>query len=188
MRNQAVFSVAAALAMVSMATNAHAFIEWDLQPSGTGAFDWTMEQSIDYSLASDTSVNGGASIAFDGTDSSVNGHCLELETQPKVTVNPDTRIWVLDHGTYRSVNDDFGGTLQSKARLWLAMTTSGGNLDWVAQIAAFNAAHNSDNFYFKITRRDITESACTTGQTTIPWAKIKGTTGSYTVTLSPNAT
>jgi hypothetical protein len=114
------------------------------------------------------------------------GMCLEYQTFPAGTANPDTRIFVNDHGTQRSVNDDFGGTLQSKARFWFNPSPS--SLDWVTSIMPFNSAHNSDNFNFQRSRIDISEAACTTGQTTIAWAKFVGGGSSYTVVLSPNHT
>jgi hypothetical protein len=97
---------------------------------------------------------------------------------------------VFDGTNWRSVNDDFGGTLQSKARFWIA-TAGGVSLDFLIRVEAFNATYNSMDFFLNFTRRDLTESACTTGQTTIPWAKMKtsaGTNNWGTVTLSPNAT
>ena len=114
------------------------------------------------------------------------GMCLEYQTFPGGTANPDTRIFVNDNGTFRSVNDDFGGTLQSKARFWF--NPSPKSLDWVTTIQAFSTANNFDNFNFQESRIDISEAACTTGQTTIPWAKFVGGGSSYTVVLSPNHT
>jgi hypothetical protein len=185
-----------ALSMVSLATitlfvgNADAHTWFTLKPPGAGNFDWYNQTEPNFAVASDgIGASGGKYIQINGQNTSTAGHCYELETTPRTTSNPDTRIWVFDGTNWRSVNDDFGGTLQSKARIWIA-TGGGVALDFLVRVEAFSAAYNSMDFYFKYTRRDITEAACTTGQTTIPWAKMKTSSGTNnwgTVTLSPNA-
>jgi hypothetical protein len=93
-----------------------------------------------------------------------------------------------DASNWYSLNDDFGGTLQSKARIWLAFPV-GIDGSFFAKVAPFDPTEDLEDFELIVTRRDLTESQCTTGQTTIPWAKFKGTSGpsTYTLTLSPNA-
>ena len=111
-----------------------------------------------------------------------------------VTANPDTRIWVRDDAyNWYSLNDDSGGTLQSKARIWLAFPV-GVDGSFFAKVAPYRSFPEPgygdyEDFELIVTRRDLTESQCTTGQTTIPWAKFQGTSGpsTYTLTLSSNA-
>lgn len=177
--------ICASLASLALSSPAWAVIEWDLGAGVGGNFDW-MYQSSPLHLNEDFSTSnslGGHLFQLQGIMSTPSPHCIELET----TGNSDTRIFVNDHSTQRSVNDDFGGTLQSKARIWLSQSP-GGTLDWVGYVGAYSSSHNSEVFQLKFTRRDISEAACTTGQSTIPWAKIVGNTASYTVTLSSNAT
>jgi hypothetical protein len=174
--------VAASLATVP----ARAAITWDLQPAGTGEWDWNLG-GFNLSFPLTDPVTGLNFYEWAGISwNPAAAHCLEITTTPGYnTPNPDTRIWIYDHGTYRSINDDFGGTYQSKARLWIGRT--GSSLEWYIHIQAYSAYHNSEDFHFSITRRDLTQAACTTGQTTIPWASIVGANSEYTVTLSPNA-
>jgi hypothetical protein len=123
-----------------------------------------------------------AYLLFQGTAASVQGHCLELTTGPGATTpNPDTRIFVVDHDVLRSVNDDYGGTLQSKARLWIGHT-AGPSLPWIIHLEAYSDQQNQQDFKFQIERVEVDEPGCTTGQT-LPWAAVKGTGSSYTVTL-----
>lgn len=176
--------------MTLFVTTANANQWFTLKPPGTGNFDWTNETEHDFAVTSDgIGASGGKFTQINGQDTSTAGHCYELQSAPRNTSNPDTRIWVFDGSIWRSVNDDFGGTLQSKARFWIA-TGGGVGLDFLIRVEAFSSAWNSMDFYLNFTRRDLTESACTTGQTTIPWAKMKTSAGSTnwgTVTLSPNA-
>jgi hypothetical protein len=184
-------SFAALVSVCMLTANASAYQWFNLQPSGTGAWDWQYETEIDFAQTSDgIGASGGKFLQINGQDVSVNGHCLEIVTGARNSANPDTRIWVFDGSNWRSVNDDFGGARTSKARFWLA-TGGGVGLDYLVKVEAFNSAYNSMDFYHNVYRRDLTEAACTTSQTTIPWAKMKtasGTTNWGTVTLSPNAT
>jgi len=175
--------LAAVLSVGAMATNAFALQEWYLKPSGTGNWDWSYITENDFAMTSDgTDGNGNKYLQFQGISTSPNGHCLELETTPRNTANPDTRIWVYDGSNYVSVNDDYNGTLQSKARFWISTT---GALDYVIHVRAYNSNHNSMDFRLKVTRRDISESACTTSSG-LPWAKMTGT-GYGTVTRGNNS-
>jgi hypothetical protein len=172
--------VAAVLSITTLAMNALALQEWYLKPPGTGNWDWTYITEVNYAQKSDgTNASGGKYLQFQGQLMSTNGHCLELETTPGATANPDTRIWVSDGSNILSVNDDYNGTLQSKARFWIVNTNV--VLDYVIQVAAFSSAHNSADFRLKVTRRDITEAACTTNSG-LPWAKMSGSGNFGTVT------
>jgi hypothetical protein len=185
MKKHTSLGICVALSSLALSSPAWAVIEWDLGTNVGGNFDWTY-QSSPLHLNQDTNATnslGGNMFQLQGIMSTPNPHCIELET----TGASDTRIFVNDHSVQRSVNDDFGGTLNSKARIWLS-DTAGATLDWVSYVGAFSSAHNNEIFQLRFTRRDISMAACTTGQTTIPWAKIIGNTISYTVTLSPNAT
>lgn len=171
MSNKRWVKLSAMLCVSAMATNAFALQEWYLKPPGTGNWDWTYNTETNFAQSWDgTDGSGNKYLQFQGIVTSPNGHCLELETTQKTTANPDTRIWVYNGSTYLSVNDDYNGTNQSKARFWVSTT---GALDYVIHVRAFNTASNSMDFRLKVTRRDITEAACTTGSG-LPWAKMTG--------------
>jgi hypothetical protein len=146
--------------------------QWNLKPPGTGSFDWTHYTEHDFALSSYSTVGGIKYFQLQGQNASTNGHCIELETTSAGS-EADTRIWLFDGTNYRSVNDDFGGTHLSKARFW--MLGSAASLDYIIHVRAYSsgAAYDSIKFNLVMTRRDISEAACTTGQTTIPWAKMK---------------
>jgi hypothetical protein len=166
---------------------AEAAITWNLQPPGTGGWDWTLSGE-NWTFTNSDGPNTPSYKLWGGIAwAPAAGECIEIATlQGSGTLNPDTRLWIYDHGTYRSVNDDFGSTLQSKMRLWIGYTT-GGSLEYYVKVAAYSSAHNSEDYGITTTRRDLSRAACTTGQTTIPWAAVVGGGGTYTVTLSPNA-
>lgn len=184
-------SFAALFSLCMLTGNASAHQWFNIQPPGTGAFDWQYETEIDFALTSDgIGASGGKYMQINGQHVSANGHCLEIVTNSRNFANPDTRIFVFDGTNWRSVNDDFGGALTSKARIWLAVG-GGIGLDFLVKVEGFNSSYNSMDFYSNVFRRDLTEAACTTGQATIPWAKLKTSSGTNnwgTVTLSPNAT
>lgn len=161
------------LAFLATATQqAHALQEWYLQPPGTGPWDWSYFTTVNFANSSDGTDGGFKYEQFQGQNTSTNGHCIELETQFAGVANMDTRIYVFNGTSTIAVNNNFGGTLYSRARFW--MQSSGGvGLDYIIRVRANNAATNSGAFRVKFTRRDITEAACTTGQASMPWAKMK---------------
>ena len=161
--------------LMAMTCNSFATVtqNWNLKPpGGTGNFDWTYTTEHDFALSPYGSNGTIKEFALQGQNASPAGHCLELETT--ASSEADTRIWVFDGTNYRSVNDDFGGTHLSKARFWMLGDSSGG-LDYVIKVRSYGAgaAYDSIKFTLNVTRRDITEAACTTGQSTIPWVKMK---------------
>lgn len=175
-----------------LASPSQAAISWNLKPSGTGDWDWNLRGVYQwYDSAEDGQVfTNFMGIMWVRQQGTVTPHCIEVSTGPgRFVSNPDTRIWVksYDTGAWFSVNDDFGGTLQSKARLWISFPTGG---QYFAKVAPWSNANGQyDDYELVLTRRDLSESACTTGQTSIPWAKFKQTSGfAYTLTISPNAT
>ena len=180
----------AVIASLALSSPAWAqFPELDTGGSLLGANGFTIDPyEANFNFGNAVNSLGGNLIKFDGIMNTPQASwCLEMETFPGTTANPDTRLYIQDSGgNYLSVNDDFGGTLQSKARYWFNPSPS--SLDWVLAVGAYNSAHNGDDFTMRYTRRDLSESACTTGQTTIPWAKFVGGGSSFTVTLSPNHT
>jgi hypothetical protein len=155
-----------------MTCNASATLNqwWNLKPdAGSGNFDWTYETFHDFSLSPYGSNGSVKTLALAGQNASTVGHCIELETTS--STNADTRIWLFDGSTYHNINDDFGGTHQSKARFWML----GSGLDYVIHVRSFagGVAYDNMTFFLNVTRRDISEAACTTGQAVIPWAKMK---------------
>lgn len=168
-----VIGVGAALCLLASASPSQAAITWDLKPSGTGDWDWKLGGfKAQY-------ING----VFDMKGllwTYAAGHCLEITTSPGLFVaNPDTRIWLRQpDGTMVSLNDDYNGTLQSKGRIWVSYEH---NHEWegyfFTEIHPYSVNGNGDDFGLSITRRDWSSNAeanCTTN-TTLPWAKFKGT-------------
>jgi len=96
------------------------------------------------------------------------GHnaCFDISTQGDTF--DDTRIYVYD-GTindYRSLNDDFAGTVQSNARVWIEPPSSGGR--YVSPvITGYSTSNNSMTFGISVKKlaSSTTESGCTAGAT-----------------------
>ncbi len=188
-----------AAAIFLQATTSLAKITWNLQPAGTGAYDWTLRQHWRFNEQGASSqyaptCGGGCSYHSLGSDSNdkdvswggpnmAKPECLEVTTyRGAYTSNPDTMIEVLDgSNAWQVVSDDFGGTYQSRARIWIeaAKTT----MTFGLRVRSYRPANNSDDFDIAITRRDITKSQCTSGQTTIPWVQITDDP-TFKVTLS----
>lgn len=96
------------------------------------------------------------------------GRCLEISTASSGT-SADTRFWATDvNGNFKSLNDDSGGTLFSRARYWVAPGTVG-----LLYVAAFSSFYDNMEFFFTVLRINATEAACTTGQG-LPWFKTNG--------------
>jgi hypothetical protein len=162
-------------------------IRWDLQPAGTGAFDWTLTQHWRFNFTgggnsnlpscnNDCSYHPIGDNTYGGNTFWGGSHaapeCLELTTWPgTVTTNPDTVIEVLDPATnsWKYISDDYGGTHQSHARVWFE---GAGTASSFLRVRAYSSYDNSDDFKFTITRRDLTKAQCTSGQTAIPWVQI----------------
>jgi hypothetical protein len=182
-------------AMLTTAATSLAKITWDLKPSGTGAYDWTLRQHWTFDESGGTGVygscNGNCSYHSIGTNVAwveENGsksapECLELTTYPgRGTPNPDTVIEVLDTSNlWQRISDDYGGTLQSHARIWIQPVVT--TMTFALRVRSYSSAHNGDEFYVGITRRDISKASCTSGQTTIPWVQITDSPA-RTITLS----
>jgi hypothetical protein len=80
----------------------------------------------------------------------------------------DTRIWVYDStiNDYRSLNNNYGGTLQSTARIWIAPPSNGGR--YVSPvISGVSSAQNSMQFSVQVQKikSSTTETQCTVGST-----------------------
>jgi hypothetical protein len=108
--------------------------------------------------------------------------CIEISTGPGLfTPNPDTRIWVRLNTSsgWVPLNDDFGGTYQSRARFWLWHATPD---DFLAfQVRPYYDGGNSDDWTLTVQRLNLTESACENGragpgQQLIPYATLVQTT------------
>jgi hypothetical protein len=185
MMRRVVMGVAAALGLTLLTAPSEAAVTWNLKPSGTGNWDWTVRGIYEWHDEND-SFFVPWTLFYGFMWSHAADHCIEVATGPgRFVANPDTRIWVKSWtaGTWQSVNDDFGGTLQSKARLWIALDG-----EYFVNIAPYNSSYETQDFELIATRRDLSEADCTTNQTTIPWVKIIGNgTPQSTLVFSPNA-
>jgi hypothetical protein len=182
----------AALSVALLAAPSEAAISWNLKPSGTGNWDWNVRGVYQWYDYQGEGLPFTLYYGFMWVNSA--DHCIEISTGPgRYFANPDTRIWVTSGsgGTWQSVNDDFAGTLQSKARVWISYPTVNGTPDegeYFIKIAPYNSSYSSNDYELISTRRDLSEAACTTNQTTIPWVKIIGNgTQHSTLVFSPNA-
>jgi hypothetical protein len=162
-------------------------ITWDLQPAGTGAYDWTLTQHWTFNVTGGGDSNLPSCSNHDCSyhpigDNTYGGNtvwgpnaapeCLELTTWPgTLTTNPDTVIEVLDPATnsWKYISDDYGNTFQSHARVWFE---AAGTASSFLRVRAYSSYRNSDDFQITITRRDLTKAQCTNGQTAIPWVQI----------------
>jgi len=158
--------------VAATASPSHAAVVWDLKPSGTGDWDWSLRLTgVQYA--------SGVSYAFKGLNwTYAAGHCFELSTSAgRFDSNPDTRIFAeKEDGTWISINDDWNGTLQSKVRVWTSYVHAN---DWEGytfmEVRPYTAGTGFD-FGFTVTRRDLSETACTSGAAgALPWVKFKGT-------------
>ncbi|HEV3057179.1 MAG TPA: hypothetical protein VGY48_02975 [Vicinamibacterales bacterium] len=192
-------------------------IQWD-QPSGTNPYDWTITQhwvynrtvaqynttyapwACTYGCMYHAIGDGNGNTSWGGPGLAA-PECLEIATHPtQTTTNPDTVIEVMGgDAQWQMVNDDFGGTLQSRARIWI--NASQATMEFGLRIRGYSTNQQFDDFLVTITRRDTSygnsqcapghcttaqlESACTSGQT-IPWADITQVSGapSAVITLS----
>ena len=69
-------------------------------------------------------------------------------------------------GNWRGLNDDSGGTLWSRARIWLDV-----NATAVLVVAAYSSTWNSMHFDLSSHRLNLSEADCTTNQS-LPWYKV----------------
>ena len=183
-----------ALSVALVAVASEAAISWNLKPSGTGNWDWNLRGVYQRYDQSDGGGTFPYSLYYGFMWHNAADHCIEISTRPgRFHPNPDTRIWVKSGtaGTWKSVNDDFGGTLQSKARVWIQYPLINGTPsegEYFLKIAPYSSSYFFDDYELVTTRRDLSEADCTTNQTTIPWVKIVGNgTAQATLVFSPNA-
>lgn len=96
--------------------------------------------------------------------------CWEINTQaPRFygSATGDTRFWTMDStGTWRGLNDDSGGTLWSRARIWLDV-----NATAVLVVAAYSSTWDTMHFDLYSHRLNLSEADCTTNQS-LPWYKV----------------
>jgi hypothetical protein len=181
MKKKKITTVSAALlglGLLGVTASAAAYHDLNAS-SGTS---WEYLTDIHFAKDWDSTQAGGQKfVQLQGQITGAVSHCIELETT-SIDPNPDTRLWISDGSSLTNLNDDFNGTLLSKARVWL-----GPGVDLVTQVAAYSTGSNSINFRLKAKRLDITEAACTTGQATIPWAKQKIVNGAVTFTFGNGA-
>jgi len=175
-------------------------ITWDLKPAGTGSYDWTLRQhwtfnrtgasgnygpcnsDCNYHSLGESGDGGGGVVSWGGPGRAA-PECLEVTTYPGAfTANPDTVIEVDVSGQgWQMVSDDFGGTWQSHARIWIEPVVT--TMVFHLRVRAYSSSHNSEDFNVTITRRDLTKAQCTSDQTTIPWVQVTDSP-SLTATLS----
>lgn len=167
-----VLGVSLGLCVLASASPSRASLTWDLKPTGTGDWDWKLG-----------GINGqyDSGVSFDMKGllwSYAAGHCFEIATGPGAfSPNPDTRIWMKkEDGTWISINDDYNGTLQSKARFWVSYEHM---QQWegyfFTEIRPYSSSGAYDDFSLSVTRLDVSENTCTTGNNGLPWADFKGT-------------
>jgi hypothetical protein len=175
-------------ALFLQASVSSAKITWNLKPTGMGDYDWTLRQHWNFNKTGGSGTygpctnnncnyhslgdfNDGADVSWGGPGKAA-PECLEVTTYPGAfTSNPDTVIEVVDEGSnWQRISDDFGGTLQSHARIWIEPVNT--TMTFHLRIRAYSSGHNTDDFDVTITRRDISKAACTSNQTTIPWVQI----------------
>jgi hypothetical protein len=162
-----------------------------------GSGEWQYSQYVDFGSSTISGHEAYNTFTFSSSQPNVkyywlvidnshdnDGTCFEILTGPPY-LNPgvvaDTRIWFknLNTNAYQSLNDDSNGTRFSRGRIYI----EGQNSFVSTFIAAYNSSHNSDHFALVVRRLNLTESACTDGQTTVPWVKdVDGV-----MTVSPNA-
>lgn len=173
-------------------------VTWNLQPAGTGTWDWSLVQHWTFNRPGAPGEPNYHSIGSDDDRNNAWGfsdpteiaapECLEITTSPgSGGRNTDTVIEVQDTGyNWQVVSDDFGGTYQSHARIWIQPVTS--TMAFALRVRAYSSYSNSDDFFITTTRRDFGSSqdpkaSCTSGQTAIPWVQITDSPH-FTVTLS----
>lgn len=173
-------------AILLQATVSSAKITWDLKPSGTGSYDWSLLQHMTFNRTGAVGSYGGCNgdCNFhslgdygDGEGGNISwaraaDECFELTTKAgDWTANPDTVIEVSKSGSdWQMVSDDFGGTLASHARIWIE--SDGSVLTYQLRVRAYSSYSNAGDFYLQTVRRDISKKACTSDQTALPWAQI----------------
>jgi len=160
-----------------------------------GNGEWHYDQYVDFGSSTSFDHEAYNTFTFDRFNPNVkfywlqingadDGNCVDISTShPEFypAVVADTRIWFWNQNTnaYQSLNDDYNGSRFSRGRIYVKGFNSFVN----TYIAAYNSSHNSDHFALNVMRLNLTESACTTGQTTVPWVKsVNGV-----MTVSPNA-
>jgi hypothetical protein len=187
-------SVACVLAL-ALSLHASPFSYW--RDDGSG--EWQYAQYVDFGSSTLPDHEAYDTFTFDSphpnvkysplqifseTSNNDNGSCIEIITRhPEFYpgVIADTRIWFWNQNTntYQSLNDDYDGSRFSRGRVYVKGFNSFVN----TYIAAYNSSHNSDHFALVVRRLNLTEAACTTGQTTVPWVK----SVNDVMTVSPNA-
>ncbi|HKP96874.1 MAG TPA: hypothetical protein VJ385_14050 [Fibrobacteria bacterium] len=154
-----------------------------------------METYIDYAATSvhggmntfsqilnpDASSIGARYYSFNLYSTSTTGYCLEVETGvASAQPSPDPKLWIkTGGGPFVALSDDVFGIPPVRfpaAHIWIRHSGQG-SLTGFLYLAAYNSSYNDQDLHLKVKRLSTaTESSCTTGQTTYPWAKLIGTT------------
>lgn len=156
-------------------------------------YAWSFETNVD--LGTSTSVSGHRAYAkdftpvpsasdpkkrnlksykFDLTNTSPQGHCLEIA--PFSETHSDMVLWFRNGNSWVQLSDDFpnpdeGESEMPRARVWLQGTGASVSRDLV--LAPLNSDFENDEFVLKYDRLVFTESQCTTGSGihALPWVK-----------------
>jgi len=117
--------------------------------------------------------------------------CFDISTtHPDFVPNEtaDTRIWVdMEDGTFRGLNDDFGGSLFSHGRVFLKGGGPGVAARVTLLLSVFDEGWNDAHFAVFVSRQNLTQAQCTTDQAAIPYVVVTATAQGTIKTFSPNA-
>jgi hypothetical protein len=170
-------------ALITLAATAAANGREFFHNYGTNSF--VAENYVDFYTAYAEGTDGWPSYAFNpayvaqkyysyNLTATTGTACYEIETLAAAgDADPaDTRIWTYGAG-YKSLDDDSGPGLFSKARAYLSGLTALG-----LYFAAYSGDYNKMKFETKVTRLNLAEAACTTDQS-LPWVKSKSNVTTY---------
>ncbi len=151
--------------------------------------------SFDNIISPNAASIGARYYHFGLSNNTTTGFCLEIVTSSaSTTVAPDPKLWIrnldktLPDGTFAWVGlSDDADAIYHKfpmAHIWIQQNSSTNvNMGADLFLAAYSSSYNNQDLYYHISRLEgKTETSCTSGQTTYPWAKLHGTsmtTGNY---------
>ena len=156
-------------------------------PDMAGYMDFSKPAGVHGSFATfsstftpNTNSVGAKYFVFDYSNFTTTGYCLEVDTDPyNLQYYTDPVMWFRNgaNGPFLKLADDVHDTRFPKARMWLQSVSSTNTAFGEIYLAAFTSSSNNMNLYYHVKRVvGATESSCTSGQSTLPWVKLKGST------------